>query len=104
MEGKRACHLPLALPSRTVTNGLFHARSTALTRHRYSVWRGGWESSPISIIRRFPVLRAAPSGPRLPSGPQLPDIDVDADSERDRTADQSVCIRAPALRFVIPRG
>jgi len=45
VEGKRACLLPLAPSSQTVTNGLFHARSMALTRHRYSVRRGGWESS-----------------------------------------------------------
>lgn len=94
-EGEGACLLPLAPPSRTDTNDLFHARSTALTRHRYSVRRGSRESSPISIIRRFPVL-LPPADPVATTLPRRRG-NVDADGERDRPdvrADQSICTRA----------
>jgi len=94
---RRACFLARRPRSQTGTNGLFHARSAALTRRRYSV-RSRIE--PISIIRRFLVPCVAPPVPLPPSpgrtlSPRLPARSraraQDARTARDRTNVRARC-------------
>lgn len=96
-----------------ITNGLFHARSAALMRRRYSVWRSSWKSSwyrlsadswyrmlPAADLSRSFFARAR-GNPKPPPTPIVSEIGRTCAPLYAKSIGFMPCV---LLRFVIPRG